>query len=82
MDSELEGSIWEVERPRRVLARDGEGEGQGMDSQEKRSWAVPWAHHLKKNIINRVRPDSTYRDCSVSGVREPGRLLRAKEAAG
>jgi len=30
-----------VERPRRVLARDSEGEGRAWAVREKRSWAVP-----------------------------------------
>lgn len=41
VDSELEEAIWEVERPRRVLARDGEGEGRAWAVRENRSWAVP-----------------------------------------
>lgn len=36
-----------------------------------------WAAPSQKNFIH-VRPDSDSRDCSVSGLRESGRHLRAK----
>ena len=56
----MEGATWEVERPRRVLARDGEGEGM--------AWAVRLGsacgqHHLRRTssaMLGQTRPQELF----------------------
>ena len=78
MDSELEGLYgrWRGQGgswPGMVRVRAEHGQ-----SERREAGQCLWAAPPQKNIISPVRPDLTYRNCSVSGLREPRRLLRAK----